>query len=39
MINVLFIGDINGKPGRNCIKAVLPGLIKEKNVNFTIANA
>lgn len=38
MINILFIGDINGKPGRNCIKAILPDLIKEKKINFTIAN-
>ncbi len=39
MINILFIGDINGKAGRNCIKAILPNLIKEKNIDFTIANA
>lgn len=38
MIKVLFIGDINGKAGRNCVKAVLPGLIKEKNIDFIIAN-
>lgn len=39
MINILFIGDINGKPGRNCVKNILPGLIKDKKINFTIANA
>jgi metallophosphoesterase (TIGR00282 family) len=39
MINVLFVGDINGKPGRNCIKALLPDLIKNKKIDFTIANA
>ncbi len=39
MINILFIGDINGKPGRNCIKTLLPVLIKDKKIDFTIANA
>ncbi|MCX7759523.1 MAG: YmdB family metallophosphoesterase, partial [bacterium] len=39
MISILFIGDINGKPGRNCVKTLLPTLKKEKNINFTIANA
>lgn len=39
MINILFIGDINGRAGRNCIKALLPDLIKNKNIDFTIANA
>jgi len=39
MINLLFIGDINGKPGRNCVKIILPGLIKEKKIDFIIANA
>ncbi len=38
MINILFIGDINGKPGRKTVKALLPGLIKEKKVDFVIAN-
>lgn len=38
MINVLFIGDVNGKPGRQALAALLPKLIKEKNVDFVIAN-
>jgi len=38
MINVLFIGDVNGKPGRTAVKALLPGLIKSKNIDFVIAN-
>lgn len=38
MINILFIGDINGKPGRKIVKNLLPDIIKNKNVNFVIAN-
>jgi len=38
MINILFIGDINGKPGRGAVRALLPGLIKEKNIDFVAAN-
>ena len=38
MINVLFIGDVNGKPGRRALAALLPKLIKEKNIDFVIAN-
>ena len=38
MIKVLFIGDVNGKPGRLALAALLPKLIKEKNVDFVIAN-
>jgi len=38
MLNILFIGDINGKAGRKVIKNLLPSLIKEKNICFVIAN-
>ncbi|HDQ25378.1 MAG TPA: YmdB family metallophosphoesterase, partial [bacterium] len=38
MINVLFVGDVNGKPGRQALKALLPLLKKEKEVDFVIAN-
>lgn len=38
MINILFIGDINGRPGRAAVKALLPGLIKEKKIDFVAAN-
>ncbi|HDT15135.1 MAG TPA: TIGR00282 family metallophosphoesterase [Firmicutes bacterium] len=38
MIRILFIGDIIGKPGREAVSALLPGLIKEKEITFTIAN-
>ncbi len=38
MMNILFIGDINGKPGRKVVKNLLPDLIKNKNIDFVIAN-
>jgi metallophosphoesterase (TIGR00282 family) len=38
MINILFIGDVNGKPGRRALTALLPKLVKEKSIDFVIAN-
>lgn len=38
-MNILFIGDIVGRPGREAIKKLLPLLKKEYNLQFTIANA
>lgn len=38
-MNVLFIGDIVGSPGRAAIKELLPGLVKEYKLDFVIANA
>ncbi|MBM3245735.1 MAG: TIGR00282 family metallophosphoesterase [Candidatus Omnitrophica bacterium] len=38
-MNILFIGDIVGSPGREAIKKLLPGLKKEFNLDFSIANA
>lgn len=38
-MNILFIGDVVGKPGREAIKKLLPVLKKEYNLQFTIANA
>jgi metallophosphoesterase (TIGR00282 family) len=38
-MNILFIGDIVGKPGRETVKALLPGLEKEFRLDFVIANA
>jgi hypothetical protein len=38
MLNILFVGDINGKPGRAAVKALLPGLKKDKNIGFVVAN-
>ena len=38
-MNLLFIGDIVGSPGRQAIKDLLPGLVKEYNLDFVVANA
>lgn len=38
-MKILFIGDIVGKPGREAVKALLPGLKEEHSVDFVIANA
>jgi 2',3'-cyclic-nucleotide 2'-phosphodiesterase len=38
-MNILFIGDIVGSPGRLAIKQLLPGLKKEYKLDFVIANA
>lgn len=38
-MNILFIGDIVGRPGRAIVKNLLPKLQQEKSVDFTVANA
>lgn len=38
-MNILFIGDIVGAPGRDAVKKLLPGLKKEFDLHFAIANA
>ncbi len=35
---VLAIGDIIGKPGRQAVKELLPGLKKQRSIDFVIAN-
>ncbi|MCM8765775.1 MAG: TIGR00282 family metallophosphoesterase [Candidatus Omnitrophica bacterium] len=37
-MNILFIGDIVGSPGRNAVKLLLPQLKREFNVDFVVAN-
>ncbi|MGB9823058.1 MULTISPECIES: TIGR00282 family metallophosphoesterase [Thermodesulfovibrio] len=37
-LNVLFIGDIVGKSGRQIVKAILPGLVEQYKIEFVIAN-
>ena len=37
-MNVLFIGDVVGRPGRRILKAKLPGLIKQYDIDLTIVN-
>jgi len=36
-MNILYIGDIMGRPGRDTVKKLLPDLIKEKGIDFVIA--
>lgn len=38
-MNILFIGDIVGRPGRDAVKTLLPRLKKELGLDFVIANA
>jgi 2',3'-cyclic-nucleotide 2'-phosphodiesterase len=37
-MNILCIGDIVGKPGRNFINTMLPKLISEYSIDFVVAN-
>lgn len=37
-MNILFIGDIVGRPGRNAVKALLPQLKEEFNIDLVFAN-
>jgi 2',3'-cyclic-nucleotide 2'-phosphodiesterase len=37
-VKILFIGDIVGQPGRNAVKALLPGLREQHSLDFVIAN-
>ncbi len=37
-MKILAIGDIIGKPGRDAVKAVLPGLKRDLNINLVVAN-
>ncbi|MBU0668234.1 YmdB family metallophosphoesterase [Patescibacteria group bacterium] len=38
-MNILFIGDIFGRPGRNAVTALLPKLKAEFSIDFVVANA
>lgn len=38
LLNLLFIGDIVGKPGMNVVQTWLPGLIQKYKADFVIAN-
>jgi 2',3'-cyclic-nucleotide 2'-phosphodiesterase len=38
-LNVLLIGDVVGRPGRQLLEMFLPPLIQEHNLEFIIANA
>ncbi|OGX19096.1 MAG: metallophosphoesterase [Omnitrophica WOR_2 bacterium GWC2_45_7] len=38
-MNILCLGDVVGKPGRNAIHGLLAGIKEEFNIDFVIANA
>jgi len=38
-MNLLFIGDIVGRPGRKAVETLLPGLKSEFELDFVVANA
>ncbi len=37
-MRILFIGDIVGKPGRTAVRELLPGIIRDGEIDFVIAN-
>lgn len=37
-MKILFIGDIVGKPGRRALRELLPGVVKDHDIDFIIAN-
>jgi hypothetical protein len=37
-MNILFIGDIFAKPGREIVRRVLPALVERRQIDFVIAN-
>jgi metallophosphoesterase (TIGR00282 family) len=37
-MNLLFVGDVIGKPGRRALSALLPGLIDRHRVDYTVVN-
>ena len=37
-MRILAVGDIIGKPGRNAVKEILPGLCDEHNIDLVIGN-
>lgn len=39
MINILYIGDIMGRPGRNVVTKILPELRKKHHIDLAIAQA
>lgn len=38
-MNILFIGDIVGSPGRRAVKELVPKIIKKEKIDFVIGNA
>ena len=38
MMQILFIGDIFGKPGREIARRAIPALVEQRGIDFVIAN-
>ena len=38
-INILCVGDVVGRPGRQVLIAQLPGLIARRGIDFVVCNA
>ena len=38
-MNLLIIGDIVGRPGRQAVRNFLPDIVRQYNIEFIIANA
>jgi 2',3'-cyclic-nucleotide 2'-phosphodiesterase len=39
LMRVLILGDVMGRPARRAVRALMPSLVKEKNIDLAIANA
>lgn len=37
-MQILFIGDIVGRPGRRAVRELLPGLVRERGIELVVAN-
>ena len=37
-VQILFIGDIVGKPGRQCLRRTLPILMEQHGIDIVVAN-
>lgn len=37
-MRILMIGDVVGRPGRNCVRDLLPRVIENYKIDFTVAN-
>jgi calcineurin-like phosphoesterase len=38
-LRVLVVGDVVGRPGRNAVRLLLPGIVEERGIDFVIVNA
>ncbi|MDY7092743.1 MAG: TIGR00282 family metallophosphoesterase [Acidobacteriota bacterium] len=38
MIKLLFVGDVIGKPGRRALQRMLPGLVDQHGIDYTVVN-